>query len=170
MTGDSTELTSGATAETTFGGIRVTDRDAAIRSGPPSLTLRSAAVLVCVLYTLLTITSSSLALLRGIETDTHLHLLARFAITLVGVGFIGVYGLLYRRFRRAPAITAAMVTYVVAMATVLAVTWVFGRFEPLHPNAYRDITLNFTTIYLGVAGVVLAIAGWRRRASAPSRP
>ncbi len=133
------------------------------RSGPPSLTLRSTVILVCVLYTLLTVTSSGLALMRGIETDTHLHLLARFAITLVGVGFVNFYGLLYRRLQRAPATTAALVTYVAAMATVLAVTWAFGRIEPLHPDAYRDITLNFTTIYFGVAGVLLTITGWRRR-------
>jgi drug/metabolite transporter (DMT)-like permease len=139
------------------------DDATATQSGPPPLTWRSTAVLVCVLYTMLTVTSSSLALLRGIETDTHLHLLARFAITLVGVGFISMYGLLYRRLQRAPAVTAALATYAAAMATVLAVTWAFGRIEPLHPEAYRDITLNFTTIYIGVAVVLLAIAGWRRR-------
>lgn len=133
------------------------------RTGIPALTWRSTAALVCVLYTLLTVTSSSLALLRGIETDTHLHLLARFVITLVGVGFIAVYGRLYRRFRRAPAAAAALVTYVVAMATVLAVAWAFGRIEPLHPDAYRDITLNFTTIYVSVTFVLLGLAGWRRR-------
>ncbi|TVR33071.1 MAG: hypothetical protein EA388_11325 [Nitriliruptor sp.] len=139
------------------------DDEIATQTGLPALTWRSTAVLVCVLYTALTVTSSSLALLRGIETDTHLHLLARFAITLVGVGFISVYGRLYRRFRRAPAVTAALLTYVIAMATVLVVTWAFGRIEPLHPDAYRDITLNFTTIYLGVAVVLLGLAGWRRR-------
>jgi len=139
------------------------DHATPIRTGPPVLTWRSASVLVCVLYTLLTVTSSSLALLRGIETDTHVHLLARFAITLIGVGFVSMYGLLYRRLQRAPGVTAALVTYVVAMATVLAVTWAFGRIEPLHPDAYRDITLNFTAVYVGVAGVLLGLAGWRRR-------
>jgi hypothetical protein len=133
------------------------------RAEPPVLTLRRTAVLVAVLYTLLTVTSSSLALLRGIETDTHRHLLARFAITVVGVGFLHVYGLLYRRFRRAPAIRAALATYVAALATVLAVTWAFGRIEPLHPDAYRDITLNFTAVYLGVAGVLTALRGRRGR-------
>ena len=130
--------------------------------GTPPLTWRRAAVLICVLYTLLTVTSSSLALLRGIETDTHLHLLARFAITGVGVGYVSVYDRLYPRLRRAPATSAAVASYLVAMASVLAVTWAFGRIEPLHPDAYRDITLNFTAIYLGVAGLLLASAGWRR--------
>jgi hypothetical protein len=139
-------------------------------AGPPPLTWRRAAVLICVLYTLLTVTSSSLALLRGIETDTHLHLLARFAITVVGVGCVTVYGLLYRRLRRAPATSAAVATYVVAMATVLAVTWAFGRIEPLHPDAYRDITLNFTTIYLGFAVALLTIASRRRRRRQTSWP
>ncbi len=146
---------------------RLADRPAT-PAGLPRLTLRSTAVLVCVLYTLLTVTSSSLALLRGIETDTHLHLLARFAITVVGVGCVSVYGLLYRRLRRAPATSAAVASYAVAMASVLAVTWALGRIEPLHPDAYRDIALNFTTIYLGVAAALLTASRWRRRhASSP---
>ena len=139
------------------------DHAPASQGGLPPLTLRRAAVLVCVLYTLLTVTSSSLALLQGIEADSHLHLLARFAITLLGVGSVGVYGLLHRRFRRAPTVTAALATYVVAMTTVLAVTWAFGRIEPLHPDAYRDITLNFTVIYVCVTGVLFGLVGWRRR-------
>lgn len=139
------------------------DDPPAVRSGLPRLTLRRGAILVGVLYTVLTVVSSGLALLRGIETDTHLHLLARFVITVVGVGFLGVYDLLSRRLPRAPAATAAAATYVVAMATVLALTWAIGRIEPLHPDAYRDITLNFTTVYLGVAAALFAVAGWRRR-------
>jgi hypothetical protein len=33
----------------------------------------------------------------------------------------------------------------------------------VHPDAHRDITLNFTTIDVGVTGILFAIAGRRRR-------
>jgi len=72
-------------------------------SGPPTLMWRRAAVLICVLYTPLTVTSSSLALPRGLGTDTHLHLPARCAITLgFTTSYLAVAGLLLAttRWRR----------------------------------------------------------------------
>ncbi len=140
-----------------------------------SLTAKSAAVWVCVLYTVLTVTSSSWQLLRGIEDDSNLHLLARFAVTVVGVGCLALFVQLRRNFRRAPTTKAAAVTYVIAMAMVLVLTWGFGRLQPLHPDAYRDIVINFTVVWVGVAlvAIVAAPASSRlrtRRARAPDRP
>ena len=140
-----------------------------------SLTARSAALWVCVLYTLLTVTSSGWQLVQGIEHDTNLHLLARFAVTVVGVGCLALFVRLQRTFRRAPTMKAAAGTYVIAMAMVLVLTWAFGRLQPLHPDAYRDIVVNFTIVWVGVAlvAIVAAPATSRlrtRRARAPDRP
>ena len=119
-----------------------------------SMNARRAALWVCVLYTLLTVTSSTWQLLGGVEHDTNLHLLTRFAVTVVGVGSLALFVGLRRRFRRAPAAMAAGSAYVISMAAVLALTWGFGHLEPLDPDAYRDIVLNFTAIWLVVALVV----------------
>ncbi len=120
----------------------------------PQLTVKSAALWVCVLYTLLTVISSSVQLLQGIEHDTNLHLLARFAVTVVGVGSVAIFTVLQRRFRRAPTVKAAGSAYLIAIVVVLMLTWVYGRFESLHPDAYRDIALNFTFVWIGVLAVV----------------
>lgn len=120
----------------------------------PQPTVKSAALWVCVLYTLLTVTSSTVQLLQGIDHDMNLHLLARFAITVVGVGSITIFAALQRRFRRAPTAKAAGSAYLITIAVVLILTWVFGQFESLHPDAYRDIALNFTFVWVGVLAVI----------------
>ncbi|TVR23581.1 MAG: hypothetical protein EA389_12540 [Ilumatobacter sp.] len=134
----------------------------------PQLTVKSAALWVCVLYTLLTVISSSVQLLQGIEHDTNLHLLARFAVTVVGVGSIAIFTTLQHRFRRAPTLKAAGITYLITIAVVLTLTWVFGRFESLHPDAYRDIALNFTFVWVGVL-VVITVAPRATQRLQPSR-
>ena len=87
-----------------------------------SLTARSAAVWVCVLYPPLIVTSSTWQLLQGIEHDTNLHLPTRFAVTVVGVGSLALFAGRRCRFRRAPAIKAAGSAYLISRAVVLALT------------------------------------------------
>lgn len=134
--------------------IRATDDRDPMTPMLPEPTVKSAALWVCVLYTLLTVISSSVQLLQGIDHDNNLHLLARFAVTTVGVGSITIFAALKRRFRRAPTAKAAGSAYLITMAAVLILTWVFGRFESLHLDAYRDIALNFTFVWVGVLAVI----------------
>lgn len=128
-----------------------------------SMNARRAALWICVLFTLLTVTSSTWQLLQGVEHDTHLHLLARFAVTVVGVSSLALFGALHQRFHRAAAVKAAAGAYVISMAVVLTLTWGFGQLEPLHPDAYRDIVSNFTAVWLVVAVVVILTPRTRQR-------
>jgi len=41
--------------------------------------------------------------------------------------------------------------YLATMGVILVLMWVSGFFIELHPDAYRDIFLNFTPIYLLIA-------------------
>ncbi len=61
-----------------------------------NLNWKSALILICIVYKLLTVTSSGYALLVGITTETHFHLLARFAVTATGIGSILMFNLLPR--------------------------------------------------------------------------
>jgi len=112
-----------------------------------NLSWKSALMLICVVYTLLTITSSGYALLVGITTETHFHLLARFAVTAVGIGSI----LMFNLFPRWPLWSIFVLHYAATMGIVFFLVWVSGFFIELHPDAYRDIFLNFTPIYLLIA-------------------
>ena len=121
------------------------------------LRLRRFGVRVCVLYTLLTLTSSVLALYSGQETDTHLHLLARLVFVLIGLGAVEVVDGLRRRYASARTWLLAVAGYLVAIAAIMAGLWVFAATGgELHPDAYRDAFLNFTAVGLLVV-VVFAV-------------
>lgn len=123
-----------------------------------NLNWKSALMLVCVVYTLLTITSSGYALLVGISTETHFHLLARFAVTAVGIGSI----LMFNLFLRWPLWSMFIIHYVATMGIIFLLVWVSGFLIELHPDAYRDIFLNFTPIYLLIAAGFLIRKRYRK--------
>lgn len=112
-----------------------------------NLSVKNALILICVVYTLLTVISSIYGLAVGRTTDTHVHLLLRFLITVIGIGSILIFNL----FPRWNLAGIFALHYGVVMGLILIVVWASGFFIELHPDAYRDIFLNFTPIYLLVA-------------------
>ena len=121
----------------------------------------------CVLYTVLTVASSVLALAQGQETDTHVHLLARLAFVLIGLGAFELVDGLRRRYATAPVWLVAAAGYVVAIVAIMVGLWVFAATGgELHPNAYRDAFWNFSAVGLVVIvafAVRDAIRSRRRR-------
>lgn len=57
------------------------------------------------------------------------------------------------RFQEYPLLLCIVVQYVVLVALVMLVTWLSGRFHPLHEDAYKDMFWSFTVPYL--IGVVV---------------
>ncbi len=112
-----------------------------------NLSVKNALILICVVYTLLTVISSIYGLAVGRTTDTHVHLLLRFLITVIGIGSILIFNL----FPRWNLAGIFALHYGIVMGLILIVVWTSGFFIELHPDAYRDIFLNFTPIYLLVA-------------------
>lgn len=126
--------------------------------------LRRFGVRVCVLYTLLTLTSSALALASGQETDTHVHLLARLVFVLIGLGAVEVVDALRRRYLAAPGWLLAVAGYLVAVVAIMTGLWVFAATGgELHPDAYRDAFLNFTAVGLLVVVVFVVRDAIRAR-------
>jgi hypothetical protein len=126
-----------------------------------NLNWKSALILICIAYTLLTLISSSYALLVGITTETHFHLLARFAVTTIGIGSIVIFNMLPRW----PLWAMFAMHYIATMGIIFGLVWVSGYFIELHPDAYRDIFLNFTPIYLLVAAWFMIRTKYRKKAS-----
>ncbi len=125
-----------------------------------NLNWKSALVLICITYTVLTIISSSYALLSGTTTETHFHLLARFAVTAIGVGSILIFNMLPRW----PLWAMFAIHYVATMGIIFGLVWGSGYFIELHPDAYRDIFLNFTPIYILIAVGFLLRTKYRKKA------
>ena len=123
-----------------------------------NLNWKSVLMLICIVYTLLTITSSGYALLVGMSTETHFHLLARFAVTAIGIGSI----LMFNLFPRWPLWSMFAFHYAATMGFIIFMVWGSGFFVELHPDAYRDIILNFTPIYLLIAAGFLIKKKYRK--------
>ena len=141
-------------------------RQALVTADPgqePVLTLGPTLMGIGVVYALLTVISSALALAGGDTTETHVHLLLRFGVTTIGVGAFYAYGVLRRRFAGIPSAVAGFITYVLALAAVMAGVWLYGRVDVLHPDAYRDIFLNFTAVATVLSGTWSAATHLVRR-------
>lgn len=145
-------------------GDRVGNDARFVAGGPePTLTLRQMLVGIGVLYAALTLFSSTIALLTGGTTETHVHLLLRFGVTTIGVGAFYVYGVLRSRLAGLPSVFTALIAYALGLAATMAVVWLYGRVDVLHPDAYRDVFLNFTAVAIVLGAVWAAATRLRRR-------
>ena len=52
------------------------------------------AIMLCGIYTLLTLISSSMQLIQGIESDTNIHILMRFVVCFIGISFWVTFSLI----------------------------------------------------------------------------
>lgn len=102
------------------------------------------------MYTITTIVSSSLQLYMGQLTDTNFHILNRAAVVLIAVITI----MLFDKIQFKNKLLSYLVPYVISMGIVFFYVWLIGFIEPLHPNAYRDIFLNFTGVSICVMIVI----------------
>lgn len=102
------------------------------------------------IYAVTTIFSSALQLFQGQPTDTNFHILNRAAVVLIAVITI----ILFDTIRLKSKVLSYIVPYAISMAVVFFYVWLTGFIEPLHPDAYRDIFLNFTAISICVMLVI----------------
>ncbi len=100
---------------------------------------------IFMVFTLLTVTSSIIGLIQGIESTGNLHIVMRFAITFLAFGSLYIFEVFMPRFK---FYQVHIMHYVLTMAAALLLVAFSGLFVELHPNAYRDIFLNFTAIYI----------------------
>ncbi|MDT2814656.1 hypothetical protein P7H75_07340 [Vagococcus carniphilus] len=107
----------------------------------------------CVIFTFVTIVSSIWQLAIGRVSDSNYHIINRAVITAIGMSIIFIEK--YCTFKN--KILNVIIPYVVSLSIVLIYTWSTGFVEKLHPNAYRDITLNFTALYI-VLSIVIEIS------------
>jgi len=113
------------------------------------LKIENKIVVSCVIFTWITIIQSVLGMRSG-ENITYIHLFIRFVVTLIAIYSFTIYDLLDHWSET----KATFAHYLVSMAAVFIFTWLTGVFiEPVHPNGYRDVFLNYTCLFTAVAMV-----------------
>ncbi len=123
--------------------------------------LKESVFLYCAIYTVVTIANSVLYLLQGYRDDPsgNWHELSRAVIVLIGV-------LAYEMAVRLPVknlFLRALLVYIPTMGLVFLFVWMNQFIEPLAENAYQDIIINYTGLFLIVSAIALIRSGIRNR-------
>ena len=119
-------------------------------------------ILFCVIFSVTTLISSSLQLFQNQLTDTNFHILNRAGVVLIAVITIK----LFDGIRLKGKVFSYLVPYAISMGIVFLYVWLTGFIEPLHPDAYLDIFLNFTAVAIVLMLIFFVKDQWMARRSA----
>ena len=99
-----------------------------------------------IIYTVITLLSSVLYLCNGIYEDPsgNWHELDRAMILLIGIAAFG----LCTKLPVKPLILRYVSAYIPSLLLAFAYVWSTGLREPLAKTAYRDIWINFTSLFV----------------------
>lgn len=104
----------------------------------------------CVIFTMLMLGKLVLEfLMQGLFENYQQNILMMFLLSFLATFVLSQH----YRFQKYPLLLVIAGQYVLLIALVMFITWLFGRTEPLHKDAYRDMFLSFTIPYF--IGVVI---------------
>ena len=107
-------------------------------------------IMLCSIYTVLTLISSSIQLINGIISDTNLHIILRFVICLIGISFWMIFSIIKLKKQWMTII----VQYVFSMSLIFALIFILGYFVELADSAYLDIFFNYTIPFIIISTVI----------------
>ena len=107
-------------------------------------------IMLCGIYTLLTLISSSMQLIQGIESDTNIHILMRFVVCFIGISFWVTFSLI--KFKK--QWLTVLVQYMISMSLIFAIVFVSGYFVELADSAYLNIFMNYTIPFAIISTIV----------------
>lgn len=116
-------------------------------------------------YTLITVISSIIQLVGGVQNDTNIHLLARAIITFVPI-FMYFALNIGKECGLLKSIVKVAVHYVFCLGAAMLTVYLIGFSYTLAKSAYTDIFLNFSIVYIIVAAVFIIVyrQGKRKKA------
>lgn len=106
--------------------------------------LKNIAVLFCIIFTVVTVTSCIINLLLGNANETYIHILDRAILTLIGSIIVGIAITINYK----SSILNCFIPYLIFIVLAFLYVFVSGFFVELHHNAYRDIFINDTIAYI----------------------
>lgn len=108
---------------------------------------------VCTVFTLLMLGKILLELIvQGVFGNYQINILLMFGLSLLATFVLSQY----YRFQKYPLLVVILGQYILLIGIVMLITWISGRFNELHKNAYRDMFLSFTIPY--AIGVIIYYA------------
>ena len=115
--------------------------------------LRESLYLFCIIYTIATILNSILYLCQGVRDDPsgNWHELTRAVIVLIGV-------MAFEMAKNIPIkniLVRAIAIYIPTMLLAFGFVWMNQFIEPLAHSAYRDIFINYTSLYVLVSVIAI---------------
>lgn len=115
--------------------------------------LKESLIIFCAIYTVVTILNSILYLSQGYRDDPsgNWHELTRAVIVLIGI-------IAFEMAKNLPiknVLIKAIVVYIPTMALAFGFVWMNQFIEPLASSAYRDIFINYTSLYVVVSVIAL---------------
>ena len=123
------------------------------------LIIKNKLSVICILFTVITLAASTLGLVTdGLgSTSDDLHIWSRFAIVFIAIGSLYIFDW----FQSWSLRVVHAIHYAITMAIILVAVWLMGFFVDLHPDAFRDIFLNYTVIYLILVAFEFGYFRWR---------
>lgn len=116
-------------------------------------------LLFCIIFTIGTIFSSFVNLGMDRFEETHIHILDRAVLTLLG-SFILVVLMQYDFQNQ---LCRFIIPYVIFILLAMVYVRISALWVELHPNAYRDVFLNDTIAYIVVYCAIGIIRKVRRK-------
>ena len=110
-------------------------------------------LLICVLFTAITLVDLIGSTLMGATETTYWHLGSRLIICTFAVASL----LVFRVLKKIPFAAIVAIHFVVCILMIIAHTWISGFFVELHPRAYFYIIRSMVMIYPAVLGGCIAI-------------
>lgn len=108
---------------------------------------------VCTVFTLLMLGKILLELIvQGVFGNYQINILLMFGLSLLATFVLSQY----YRFQKYPLLVVILGQYILLIGIVMLITWISGRYNELHKNAYRDMFLSFTIPY--AIGVIIYYA------------
>ena len=115
--------------------------------------LKEAVWLYCTIYTVTTVMNSVLYLAQGYRNDPNgnWHELTRAGVVLIGV-------IAYELATKLPIkniLVRSIAVYIPTLVLIMCFVWLNQFIEPLAESAYRDIFINYTSLFLIVSTVAI---------------
>lgn len=115
--------------------------------------LKESVYIYCIIYTIVTILNSVLYLIQGYRDDPsgNWHELTRAGIVLIGVTA-------YEMATKMPIkniLLRSIVVYIPTMGLAFGFIWLNQFIEPLAKSAYKDIFINYTSLFVIVSIVAI---------------